>query len=927
VVIVKTIDEVTIILCAANQYKIPLTFRAAGTSLSGQAVTANVLVMLANDSWCNYQVLANGKQIKLAPGIIASHANAILKPYSTKLGPDPASINACKIGGIVANNSSGMCCGVAQNTYYTMASIKVMLANGFMLDSADEGCYAQLSVQFPQVVAGINEIYQQITSSPRLVDKIRHKFSIKNTSGYSLNAFLDFINPVDIIAHLIVGSEGTLGFIREITYNTVVDYQHKSVSLIYLATTKEVVELSMQLNHSSVKAIELLDESSLRAIASHSSASHCEPCKKHGVAISHHSSAECNSHISHCEPCKKHGVAISHHSSTDCHSREGVNPPDYLPPTLAKGISAILVEVATNAQDELVTVVDELQQIINQHEVVHQIHFTSKQDVIDELWQIRKGIFPLIGANRQTETSVIIEDIAVAINELPELVSDLTELFAKYNYANHAIFGHVLAGNIHFVFTPNLTISEEVTNYDNFMREITKLVVNKYAGSLKAEHGCGRNMAPFIEFEWGEQLYAIMHKVKNLLDPNNILNPDVILTQDKQLHLKHLKSMPAVEGEADKCIECGFCEQVCPSKNLSLTPRQRIASYRYLKQLRSLNYRLWRKLWRQYQYLGVKTCATTGMCQSSCPVAIDTGKLMLSLDNRENSWWLNLISRNYARFIYINRLSIQGLARLNNFANVITKITLGLRKLSGRFPLYLSPAKFAGLKSAVMDNPQNSQNDEYLYLASCSSRVLEKYSSFSELCNVLGIRLTSLEQANNNCCGQFFDSRNANNLGQQKRDELSRQIDFKRYKYVIIDNSSCYYTLKNNVSTANLTSELDFLWQYFNNSGQKLNRVFNKIVLHIDCTSQKLGVTSKVMDILNRCAQEVIILDEISCCGFAGTKGYTVPELNKSALSGIRGRVETCDCGVTLNPNCAVGLTYHSKIPYYTLSQLLLRCV
>ncbi|HLX52641.1 MAG TPA: FAD-binding oxidoreductase, partial [Aquella sp.] len=334
VVFVENATEVQKLLALAQGNNLSLTFRAAGTSLSGQAITNSVLVVLSNNFWQNYTIHKNGQQISLEPGIIGAQANLFLKPYNTKIGPDPASINSCKIGGIVANNSSGMCCGVAQNTYKTMSSIKLILANGSTLDTANIDSKNKFTQANPQLIDGIKNIYQQIHNDAELLELITNKFKIKNTSGYSLNAFIDYHDPLDILAHLMVGSEGTLGFISEITYNCVADNQHKAVSLIYCDNLEQIIDLSLALKNIVVDAIELLDITSIIAVKS------------------------------------------------------VVKNAKYLPQELTHDTSAILIEISANSEAELNENIQQVQLIIDQHPVMHQIEFTSDNKISEELWDI-----------------------------------------------------------------------------------------------------------------------------------------------------------------------------------------------------------------------------------------------------------------------------------------------------------------------------------------------------------------------------------------------------------------------------------------------------------------------------------------------------------------------------------------------------------
>jgi D-lactate dehydrogenase len=231
VVEANTLEQVKQTLAIARRHGAPVTFRAAGTSLSGQAVGPGILLKLGYDGFDTIRVSDDHGLVTLGVAVIGAQANSVLKPLDKKIGPDPATLTSAKIGGIVANNSSGMCCGTAQNSYNTIHSAKLLFADGTHLDTASEASRAAFASGHGALLDALQALAQRTQSNEALAARIRKKFSIKNTTGYSLNALVDFTDPFDLINHLIVGSEGTLAFVEEVTYQTVVEARFKASAL------------------------------------------------------------------------------------------------------------------------------------------------------------------------------------------------------------------------------------------------------------------------------------------------------------------------------------------------------------------------------------------------------------------------------------------------------------------------------------------------------------------------------------------------------------------------------------------------------------------------------------------------------------------------------------------------------------------------
>ncbi|MGZ9666308.1 FAD-binding and (Fe-S)-binding domain-containing protein [Pseudomonas sp. GNP014] len=883
VIRVESEDEVVSLLKLAQRDHVPVTFRAAGTSLSGQAISDSVLIVLG-DNWNAREIRGQGTQIRLQPGVIGAQANAWLAPFGRKIGPDPASINACKIGGIVANNASGMCCGTAQNTYHTLAGIRLVLADGTRLDTEDAASVAAFRNSHGDLLERLATLGRETRANAELAARIRHKYRLKNTTGLSLNALVDFDEPVDILSHLLVGSEGTLGFISAVTYDTVIDHPHKASALIVFPDVETCCNAVTVLKSQPVSAVELLDRRSLRSVQD-----------KPGMP-----------------------AFVQQLSNNAC---------------------ALLIESRAASSSLLQEQLAQIMASLSGFPVEKQVDFTEDPVENARLWAIRKDTFPAVGAVRKTGTTVIIEDVTFPVEQLAIGVNRLIELFDKHAYDEAILFGHALEGNLHFVFTQGFNSAEEVARYQAFMDDVAQLVAVEFGGSLKAEHGTGRNMAPFVELEWGSDAYQLMWQLKRLLDPNGILNPDVVLSEDPQIHLKHLKPLPAADEIVDKCIECGFCEPVCPSKGLTLSPRQRIVIWRDIQAKKRAGIDT-RELEEAYAYQGIDTCAATGLCAQRCPVGINTGELVKKLRarNATHQKTADWIEGNFAKTLQGARftLHVANGARMLLGAPRLAKLSATLTRLSkGQVPLWTNampqPEKAIRFSPSVSD-----ERPRVVYLAACVSRVMgpaagdkEQMSLYDKTRGLLekaGYQVVFPDNQDNLCCGQPFASKGYAEQAEHKRQELiSALLHASRggLDPIYCDTSPCTLRLVQDVGDVRLDlyDPVRFIRTHL------LDRLeFTPqdapIAVHVTCSTQHLGESQALIDLARKCSTNVVIPEGIHCCGFAGDKGFTTPELNSHSLRTLKEAVQHCSEGISTSRTCEIGLTQHGGIDYHGLVYL-----
>ncbi len=893
----QSLREIQALLVFARANRIPLTFRTAGTSLSGQAVTAGILVDVAR-YWKKIQVEEQGRRVRVQPGVIGSHVNAALRPYGRRLGPDPASIDSCMMGGILANNSSGMCCGVVENSYHTLASITFVLPNGVVVDTAAADADERLRRQAPALHRGILELKQRVRDDAGLCERIRAKYRMKNTTGYSLNALLDFDDPAEILGHLMIGSEGTLGFIAEAVLHTLPTYPLRYTGLLSFATVQHAGSAIVPLRDSGARALEIMDRAALRSVE----------------------------HLAGAPALLK---------------------------SLPEGAAGLLVEYQCTTPEELQQAREAAQHACRTLALLHPPEFTEDAATQALLWKLRKGLFPSIGAMRRQGTTVIIEDVAFKVERLAEAITDLQALFGEYHYDEAIIFGHAKDGNLHFVITPSFNTDAEISRYERFMASLVKLVVEKYDGALKAEHGTGRNIAPFVEAEWGSTAYAVMKDLKRLVDPDGFLNPGVIINDDPRAHVRNLKTLPVVEQEVDQCMECGFCEPHCPSRRLTLTPRQRIVVRREMARLvaEASQHAVLAALRADYQYASLDTCAVDGLCASACPVAINTGELVKRLRREGHSHKANRralrLARNLSRLEKMIRLashSAHWAARLlgDEFLQKMTRAAE--RVFNTRLPKWNR-----AMPASPRRLPKTAQVGAHaVYFPACLSRIMGRphAADFSllELLPLLaeraGLSVWVPHDAVGHCCGMPFSSKG---YSAAFHETLHRMVD-KCWSWseggklpIVIDASSCAFALRScehelqgddlvHWRQLTILDSVEFVHDRLLARLQP-RRLPEAVVLHPNCAARKLGLTDKLQNLAAACAESISIPEHLDCCGFAGDRGLLFPELTQSATALEASEVNSYSYEgyYSSNLTCEIGMTLATGKPYQSILYLVER--
>lgn len=871
----------------SKEFNTPLCFRAAGTSLSGQAACKDILVILNLPlNWQNIK-LKNNDSIFLDCGVIGSNANVALKKFHKKIGPDPASINAAFIGGIVANNSSGMCCGVRDNSYNTLKSIRVILSDGALLATNNPDNVANFLKSHSKMIKEIMQLREEILADKELLNLIKRKYKIKNTTGYSLNALIDFEDPIEIISHLFVGSEGTIGFISQVELLCVDDRQFKACALLFyndILEASRIIETLVSLGKI-ITSAEIMDYASLSAAQ-----------KFEGMP-----------------------KVISE---------------------IKEGNACILIQSESDNLDSLHKQIEIIKESISYLPSCLPIYFSAEANEYESWWKIRKGLFPIAASSKRKGDSVIIEDICFEIKDLGMGILAIQKLFKKYKFKNAIIFGHALEGNIHFIITPNL--KNEFLNFAAFVEEMSIVVAN-FGGSIKAEHGTGRMIAPFVELEWGAKAYAINKKIKNIFDPMNLFNPDVIISNDKDIFKKNIKELNEVEDFIESCIECGFCERACPSNGLTLTPRQRIALQREIARLKDEPLGI--ELKEKAKYFLVETCATCSMCEELCPVGINAGTIASNFNIAKQG----IVTKGIAKYIYNNfNASLEKAKFSLNIASKINSenkknMSFKAKKIIKSIPVIREVMPLSNKfelknKTLNVDSKSKTLQVDAIYFSSCLNRTFappketKDCRSLQEvvenLCFKAKVKIYYPLELKNMCCGKAFA-----NFPKIKEENLKKNIDIlknlsENFKIpIIFDHGACSLEGYKELTKYKFkVMDLSYFLLNFVAPKLEIKKSNENIGLYTMCSSKKMGLENVMLELAKLCTDGEILIDsKTSCCGFAGYKGFFTPELNIHATKSISKfyNENYTKIGFSNSSTCELGLNEATKFSWQHIAYFL----
>ena len=898
---VLTLAEVQAVLAVARTRGVPVTFRAAGTSLCGQTLGTGIVAEVPS-GWGRAEVRDGGGAVWFEPGITVARVNELLEPLGRQLGPDPESGDAARMGGVLANNSGGQQSGIDADPYSTLLDVQFVLANGHRYDIASEEDRERFARDEQAISQGLIGLRDRVRGDAQMVARIRRKYRIKNVMGYGLRGFLDAEEPIDILGRLLMGSEGTLAFIASATLKTVPLHPHWSVGLLFFPTVAAAVVGVRELVNSGATTAEFMDRACLRAWG----------------------------------------------------DRPGV--PGWVA-ELSPDAAAVLVEYRAATPAAIEGKLASAAELIGGFGLVAPATLSADARTREEWFALRAAMFPLVAATRPLGTSVVIEDVAVPPERLTELMLGLRNLFERHGHGDTGfIFGHLATGNVHFIVLADLREAEGVRRLDAFIEDLVDLVL-RLDGSLKAEHGTGRAMAPFLVREWGEAAVGVMWEIKRLLDPLALLNPGVLLSRDSHADVGHMKRTPSIgDGTVDRCVECGFCERVCPSRDLTLTPRQRIAAKRVgVAHEEDGELGLAAAVWKDFEYAGRDTCVADGLCGTVCPAGINVAYLTdherAEAHGSALESAMDLAARHFTVVEKVLRAAVGVGCGVNSSTG---RDTMGWATAAGRRLLPDLPQWSRSITKAPPLVSRTAVDPAFVYFPACVNRImgssaLGKKSVMETVLDVAdraGLRLRLPADSAGICCGQIWlhkGFRRGHAVMANRIVEAFWQWSEGGRIPILCDVTSCVRTVLLDIACEQFGPREQILtdlnlerhaqlkvidlaeWLHDDVLPRiEVTRKKRSVVVHPTCVCTELGLNAKIEAIAAACAEEVTVPKSLGCCGSGGDRGLLYPELAVAAMAEeareIAGR--EFDGAYSLGKTCEIVLSDQTGYTYESIAYL-----
>ena len=588
VVVPKHAADVVTAVKTAAALGVSVTARGAGSGVCGQALGRGIVLDFTKYMTAILEIDADGKRVRVQPGVVTAHVNEALAPHALMLGPDPSSEPFCTIGGNLGNNASGAR-GIRYGSMREhVAYLDVVLADGSQVrlepveaDGEAYGRPASGDDLFGRIVSGMRRV---VTENAELIR--RHEpYTSKNSAGYNLFGLLR--DGVLDLTRLVVGSEGTLAVIVEAGLRVVPKPSERASLLLWFSCIERAAEAVHHILKQRPSACEIMERCFLDIVRA-----------------------------------------------------DGSVPRKYLP---EEADTVLLVEQICDSRSENETFIAGVRRrIIDDLGLAFGGIEAYDPDEQEHLWQVRKRAVQILLRLPGPKRAVpFIEDVSVPPERLVEYSRGMREIFQRFG-VEAAIYGHAGDSNLHARPLLDTRLPQDVAKMKGIATAVAHLVTD-LGGTVSCEHGDGLTRSGYLELQFGSELYALMREVKRLWDPRNILNPGKVITEQRGMHLEDLRMGPDFEqrptgedfdrdpwaGELVRCHGCGTCREFCPVYKVTgdevATPRGKANLLREIisggLDLEDLGAARMREI--------AGLCYNCKMCLVECPSDVDVPALIL----------------------------------------------------------------------------------------------------------------------------------------------------------------------------------------------------------------------------------------------------------------------------------------------------------
>ena len=876
----------------AREHSVSITPRGAGSSLTGNAIGEGIILDCERYMDSVLSVDPEEQTVTVEPGVVLDQLNDRLAEKGLYFPPDPSTSSSCTIGGMVANDAAGAHSVRHGTTRDNVRSVKCVLADGTV------ATFDRLEGNQLEQVCSREDRFGKLARTVRSIGQ-EHAIEIdkqypdveRNSSGYDLEESVAADGSWLDLSKLIVGSEGTLGIITEVTLNLSELPETQAGALVFYEDVIAAAAAVESTLHADPSAVELVDADVL-------------------------------------------GYARDAWGFDRVPSDAG---------------AALLVEVEGDAAD----INDRIDEAIHaaKTDATVDVERASTAEEHETLWTIRKASNPLLNRRPGDKQALsFIEDAAIPPEQLPDYLERIRDILLEYEL-NASVFGHAGQGVLHVKPFLDLKTEQDRERLDAVSEEIHEVVL-EVGGCVSGEHGDGRLRSEYLEKMYGETLYEAFQEVKRAADPNDVFNPaKVVPDSEGQLvemdeNLRFDGYDPGTvetalnfdaEGGFDSLIEqCNGCSKCRTTDGGVMCPSYRAEEEEVMStrgRANALRAAIDGKLdedaltsdWFESEVLDL--CLACKACETECPTGVDMAKLKTELKHQKHQKnGVPLRSRLFANVRTLNRLgsTFAPIAnRLSSFlpGRAVLERVVGIDRRR-ELPVFASES-FQDWFERHDAHPSAGNHGHVVlfpdcYMAYNHPEVGQAAVKLLERCGY------AVEVPNVSCCGRPALSQGM--VEHARTDAAHNAEALAEYTNsdvpILAGEPSCVSALQEYddliEETASVPDAAESVSTFLLNEVREQLEDFGpvngtgRVAAHTHCHATAKGFDHASVELLESAGYQVDVVDA-TCCGMAGAFGYETEHYNLSRSLGedLDAKIDALDpdAVVTTGSSCSQQLS------------------